>query len=163
IRTIRPRYGCPKGEHAPLTPAPAPQVLARSQFSAGLLAMLLTVKYVDGLPLNRFAKVLKRQGVDLPRQSLARAVIHTAQALQPLHNLARDTLLDATVIHLDETPVQVLKEPGRKATSQSYMWVQRGGPPDKPVILFDYDPSRSGEVPRQLLEGWQGYLMTDDY
>jgi transposase len=163
IRTIRPRYGCPKGEHAPTVAPAVPTVLPRSNFSAGLLAMMLTVKYADGLPLNRLAKVLARHGVMVPRQSLARAVIETSKVLQPLFNLARDTLLDSAVIHMDETPVQVLKEPDKPPASQSYMWVQRGGPPKQPVILFDYDPSRSGEVPKQLLEGWQGYLMTDDY
>jgi len=163
IRTVRPRYGCPKGAHAPVTAPALPRVLPRSHFSAGFLAMLLTVKYVDGLPLNRFAKVLGRHGVDVPRQSLARAVIATRKALQPLFNLARDHLLDSAVIHMDETPIQVLKEPNRPPGSDSFMWVQRGGPPDQPVILFDYDPSRSGKVPGRLLEGWQGYLMTDDY
>ena len=43
------------------------------------------------------------------------------------------------------------------------MWVQTGGPPDKPVILFDYSTSRSQEVPTRLLDGYCGYLMTDDY
>jgi transposase len=163
IRTIRPRYGCPNGEHAPVTAANPPRVLPRSHFSAGLLALLLTVKYVDGLPLNRFAKVLGRHGVEVPRQSLARAVIGTSQALQPLFNLARDTLLDSAVIHMDETPVQVLKAPDKSPGAQSTMWVQCGGPPDRPVIVFDYDPSRSGSAPLRLLEGWRGYLMTDDY
>ncbi|MGN8200631.1 transposase, partial [Salinisphaera sp. RV14] len=65
IRTVRPRYGCPKGEHAPVTAPAVPRVLPRSQFSAGLLAMLLTVKYADGLPLHRFAKVLGRHGVEV--------------------------------------------------------------------------------------------------
>ena len=59
--------------------------------------------------------------------------------------------------------MQVLKEPGRKPTSPSYMWVQTGGPPGKPVVLYDYDPSRSGEVPFRLLQGYHGYLMTDGY
>ena len=99
----------------------------------------------------------------MPRQSMARAMIKLAQALQPLHNLARDTLLDAPLIHMDETTVQVLKEPGRSPTSKSYMWVQRGGPPGRTVVLFDYEASRSGQVPVRLLEGWQGYLMTDAY
>src|SRR5690606_32706240 len=45
----------------------------------------------------------------------------------------------------------------------SWMWVQSGGPPDKPVILFDYTASRAQEVPLRLLEGYRGYLMTDDY
>lgn len=163
IRTIRPRYACPKGDTAPVVaPAPA-QVLPRSQFSAGFLAMLLTVKYVDGLPLNRFAKMLGRHDVTIPRQSLARAVIKTAQALQPLHNLCRDTLLESTVIHMDETPLQVLKEANKPPASKSYMWVQRGGPPGKPAVIYDYNASRSGEVPKTLLEDWLGYLMIDGY
>jgi transposase len=163
IRTVRPRYACPKGDQAPVQmPAPA-QVLPRSNFSAGFLAMLAVVKYVDGLPLARFEKVLARHGVDVPRQSLARGIIKLAQALQPLHNLARDALLDSPVIYMDETTVQVLKEPGRSPTSTSYMWVQRGGPPGKPVVLFDYESSRSGQIPVRLLDSWQGYLMTDGY
>ncbi len=44
----------------------------------------------------------------------------------------------------DETRVQVLKEPGRPATSDKFMWVTRGGPPGEQSILFEYDPSRSG-------------------
>ena len=163
IRTVRPRYACPKGDQAPVQqPAPA-QILPRSNFSAGFLAMMAVVKYVDGLPLARFEKVMARHHVDIPRQSMARAMIKLAQALQPLHNLARDTLLEAPVIYMDETTVQVLKEPGRSPTAKSYMWVQRGGPPGRTVVLFDYEASRSGQVPVRLLEGWQGYLMTDGY
>ncbi|NYT58217.1 IS66 family transposase [Alcaligenaceae bacterium] len=163
LRTIRPRYACPGGDAAPVIAPVAPTALPRSNFSASFLAMLLTVKYVDGLPLNRFTRVLERSGVEIPRQSLARSAINVSKVLQPLHNLARDALLDSAVIHMDETTVQVLKEPDKAPTSQSYMWVQRGGPPGKPVILYDYDPSRSGQVPLRLIEGWRGYLMTDGY
>ncbi len=161
IRTVRPRYACPKGDQAPVQQQAPAQILPRSNFSAGFLAMM--AKYVDGLPLARFEKVMARHHVDIPRQSMARAMIKLAQALQPLHNLARDTLLEAPVIYMDETTVQVLKEPGRSPTAKSYMWVQRGGPPGRTVVLFDYEASRSGKVPLRLLEGWQGYLMTDGY
>ena len=161
LRHVRKRYGCPKGDEAPVTaPAPA-QVLPKSNASNDLLAMLLVTKYVDGLPLARFEYVLARAGVLVPRQTLARWVIGTAQALQPIANLMRDVLLGHDVIHMDETPVQVLKEPGRAATSKSQMWVQRGGPPGKPVVLFEYDPSRAQAVPLRLLEGWRGHLMAD--
>ena len=161
LRHIRKRYGCPKGDQAPVTaPAPA-QVLPKSNASNALLAMLLVIKYVDGLPLARFEYVLARAGVIVPRQTLARWVIGTAQALQPIANLMRDVLLGHDVIHMDETPIQVLKEPRRSPTSTSQMWVQRGGPPGQPVILFEYDPSRAQAVPLRLLEGWKGHLMTD--
>lgn len=113
--------------------------------------------------LHRFEKVLGRHGVDIPRKTLARWVIQCGEHLQPLLNLMRDRLLESRVIHCDETGVQVLKEPDREPTSQSWMWVQAGGPPDQPVILFDYSTSRAQEVPSRLLEGYRGYLMTDDY
>ena len=161
LRHIRKRYGCPKGDQAPISaPVPA-QVLPKSNASNDLLAMLLVTKYVDGLPLARFEYVLARAGVTVPRQTLARWVIGTARALQPIANLMRDVLLGHDVIHMDETPVQVLKEPGRAPSSKSQMWVQRGGPPGKPVILFEYDPSRAQAVPLRLLEGWKGHLMAD--
>jgi transposase len=57
----------------------------------------------------------------------------------------------------------VLKEPGKPATSQSYMWVQRAEVEQASLLLYDYDASRSGEVPKRLLEGFQGYLQTDGY
>lgn len=83
--------------------------------------------------------------------------------VQPLLNLIRDSLLEGPFIHMDETVLQVLKEPDKPSTSNSYMWVQTGGLPDKSVVLFDYDPSRSGDVPVRLLQDYRGYLMTDGY
>lgn len=163
LRHIRRSYACRCGDSAPKTAAMPPQPIPKSNASPSLLAMLLTVKYVDGLPLHRFERVLTRHQIDIPRQTLARWVIQCAAALQPLHNLMRDHLLAHDIIHCDETVVQVLKEPDKPPTSNAYMWVQVGGGVQQPVILFDYDAHRSQEVPVRLLDGWQGYLMTDGY
>jgi transposase len=163
LRHIRKRYGCPTSQHAPVTAALPAQPLPKSNASVNFLATLLAVKFVDGLPLARFENVLARHGAVVPRQTLARWVIGSAGVLQPLHNLMRDVLLDGSLIHMDETVVQVLKERDKSPTSNSYMWVQTGGLPDKPVVLYDYDPSRSASVPTALLEGYKGYLMTDGY
>lgn len=163
IRHVRKTYACQGCESAPVTADKPAQLLEKSMASPSVLAMLLTSKYADGLPLYRFEKVLSRHGIDIPRQTLARWVIRCGEQLQPVLNLMRDTLLDSPVIHCDETRVQVLKEPERDPSSQSWMWVQTGGPPDKPVILFDYTTSRAQEVPLRLLDGYRGYLMTDDY
>ena len=167
LRHIRNRYGCPNGSEAhrqaPITAALPAQPLPKSNASASLLAMLTTVKFVDGLPLYRFEKVMARHEVILPRQTQARWVIGVSGLLQPLCNLARDTLYEGPVVHIDETLVQVLKEPGRAASANSYMWVQTGGPPGRPVVLYDYDPSRGGQVPLRLLAGYRGYVMSDGY
>ncbi|MBZ9783668.1 IS66 family transposase [Pseudomonas sp. REP124] len=163
IKHVRKVYGCRDCETAPVTADKPAQLIEKSMASPSVLAMLLTTKYVDGLPLHRFEKVLGRHGVDISRQTLARWVIQCGEHFQPLLNLMRDSLLAGRIIHCDETRVQVLKEPGREASSQSWMWVQTGGPPDRPVILFDYSTSRAQEVPTRLLADYRGYLMTDDY
>ena len=75
----------------------------------------------------------------------------------------RDALLEGPFLHIDETVVQVLKEAGKAPTSNSYMWVQTGGPPGRPVVLFDYDASRGGQVPVRLLHDYRGYVMTEGY
>jgi len=163
LRHVRNTYGCPASEHAPVTALLPPQPLPKSNASADFLAMLLTVKFVDGLPLTRFHKVLARHHAPVPVQTLARWVIGSGGTLQPLFNLMRDTLFDGRFVHMDETVVQVLKEKDKSPTAPSYMWVGVGGPPGKPVVIYDYDPHRSGSVPARLLQGYQGYLMTDGY
>ncbi|KEX90727.1 hypothetical protein HA62_29240, partial [Pseudomonas putida] len=113
IKHIRKVYGCRGCETAPVTADKPAQLIEKSMASPSVLAMLLTTKYVDGLPLHRFEKVLARYGVDIPRQTLARWVIQCCEHFQPLLNLMRDRLLESPIVHCDETRVQVLKEPGR--------------------------------------------------
>ncbi|MCK4415239.1 MAG: IS66 family transposase, partial [Candidatus Eisenbacteria sp.] len=163
LRHVRFKYACPRCEDgvkiAPLPPQPIPKSMA----APSLLAHVTVSKYVDALPLHRQSKMLERIGIDLPRATLANWMIATGKLVQPLINLMRDDLLSGPVIQCDETRCQVLKEPGKPAQSQSYLWAERGGTAESPVILFDYDPSRSGEVPKRLLEGYVGYLQTDGY
>lgn len=131
--------------------------------SIGLIAHAITAKYVDGLPLYRIEKQLARYGGNISRATLANYVMKSAKVLQPIINLMRDKQHEGNVIAMDETPLQVLKEPGKAATSKKYMWVSLGGLPGQQSILYDYDPSRSGQVPLTLLEGFKGYLQTDGY
>ncbi|UEO00456.1 IS66 family transposase [Acidiferrobacter thiooxydans] len=173
LRHVRLKYGWgdEDGESgvkiAPLPPQPLPKTMA----SPGLLAHIVVSKYQDALPLYRQEQILTRIGVDLPRATLARWMVGVGTDLiQPVINLLRDRMLAHGTLSMDETPTQVLKEPGKSPQSQSYLWVQRGGPPEAPtlwaawpIILFDYDPSRSQEVPLRLLEGFQGILQTDGY
>jgi transposase len=162
LRHIRKQYACDCGQCIKTAPLPA-QPIPKSMASPGLLAHIAVCKYVDGLPLYRQETILNRINVDIPRGTKASWMSKVGTLVQPLINLMRDRLLDHDIIQMDETRVQVLKEAGRRAQSQSYLWVQRGGPPDGRVILYDYDPSRSGAVPQRLLAGYRGYLQTDGY
>jgi len=162
IRHIRMQYACSCG-HCIKTAALPPQPIPKSLASPGLLAHITVSKYQDALPLYRQETILQRIGVDIPRATLANWMIQAGTLIQPLINLLQDRLLAYDIIQMDETPVQVLKESGRAAQSKSYLWLQRGGPPDQPVVLYDYDPGRGAEVPKRLLEGFKGYLQTDGY
>jgi len=163
LRHVRPKYGCPECKNgvkiAPLPPQPIPKSMA----SPGLLAHVAVSKYADGLPLYRIERVLQRGDIDLPRSTLASWMVKVGELVQPLINLMREEMLSEDILQCDESRLQVLKEPGKPATSQSYMWVQRGGTEEAPLVLYDYDASRSAEVPKRLLEGFQGYLQTDGY
>ncbi len=162
IRHIRKQYACGCG-HCIKTAALPPQPIPKSLASPGLLAHITVSKYQDALPLYRQETILQRIGVDIPRATLANWMIPAGTLIQPLINLLRDRMLAYDILQMDETPVQVLKEPGKTAQSKSYLWLQRGGPPEQPVVLYDYDPGRGAEVPKRLLEGFKGYLQTDGY
>jgi transposase len=162
IRHIRKKYACSCGECIRLAPLPA-QPIPKSMASPGLLAHITVSKYADALPLYRQETILQRIGVDIPRATLANWMIQAGTLIQPLINLLQDRLLDYDIVQMDETTVQVLKEAGRSAQSKSYLWLQRGGPPDQPVVLFHYDPGRGAEVAKRLLVGFKGYLQTDGY
>ena len=102
-------------------------------------------------------------GVEIPRSSMCGWAIKAAEQCQPVLELLHQQLLSGPLVNIDETPVQVLKEPGRSNTSKSYMWVFKGGPPDKPVLIYQYHPTRSGRVPNEFLKNYQGYIQTDGY
>ena len=162
IRHIRKKYACNCGQCIKTAPLPA-QPIPKSMASPGLLAHITVSKYQDALPLYRQETILQRIGVDIPRATLANWMIRAGALIQPLINLLQDRLLAYDIIQMDETTVQVLKEDGKAAQSKSYLWLQRGGPPDQPVVLYDYDPGRGAGVPMRLLTGFTGYLQTDGY
>jgi transposase len=162
IRHIRKKYACSCGQCIKTAPLPA-QPIPKSMASPGLLAHITVSKYQDALPLYRQETILRRIGVELPRATLANWMIQAGTLIQPVINLLRDRLLDYDILQMDETTVQVLNEAGKAAQSKSYLWLQRGGPPDQPVVLYDYDPGRGAGVPKRLLAGFTGYLQTDGY
>lgn len=127
------------------------------------MAYVITAKYVDGLPLYRLSGIFERYGVDFPQQTLSESVLAVAAKLEPLLQYLGTEISAGPLMHMDETRVQALNEPGELPQSQSYMWVQRGGPPGTPIACFVCDPGRSTVVPEQLLKEYQGVLMSDGY
>lgn len=164
IQHHRIKYACPCcDEGIKVTPAPA-RIIDRGLLTESALAWIVTAKYQDGLPLYRQAALLRRFGGDLSRNTLAASIVRIGQAVQPIINLLRDVLLEAPLVHGDETVLQVLKEPGRPAQSRSYLWAQISGS-GPPVRLFGYAPGRATSHAATLYAGMArgAALMTDGY
>src|SRR3989337_2596618 len=169
LKNIRYKYACnvcegveSEGGAVKIAPLP-PQLIPQGIATPGLIAHVATSKYADALPLYRQEKIFERMGVDLPRATMANWMIEVGVRCEPLMDLLQKEIRSGPLINMDETPVQVLNEPGRPNTSKSYMWVFRGGVVERPALLFHYDPSRSGQVTHKYLNGYQGYIQTDGY
>jgi transposase len=169
IRDIRPKYACRKCEgmesDAPAVriAPPAPAILPKSIATPGLLAHILTAKFVDHMPFYRQEKQFERLGIELSRRNMCKWAIKVASACQPLLNLCKEEILEGYCINIDETVVQVLDEPGRDARTRSYMWIFQRGDPERPVLIYEYHPTRSGDVASRFLEDYRGYVQTDGY
>ena len=170
-RHIRPKYACKacegsgsEGIHpAVRTAPPAPAMIPKSNATPGLLAHLITAKYEDALPFYRQEKIFARQGLELPRSTMCRWVRKVYERIVPLLNLMFQDQKSGSLIGIDETTVQVLNEPGKSNTSNSYMWVSRGGPPEINVVRFKYDPGRGSKVAKEILDGFSGVVQSDGY
>jgi transposase len=162
LRHVRVKYACPGCEQCVKT-APVPEhILPKTNASPGLLAQLVTSKYVDSLPLYRQEAIFERHGVRLPRATQAAWMIGLTVPLQPLMNLMDERLRGSGYVRIDETRVQVLNS-DKAPSALHWMWVRVAGPKHQRIILFDYDPSRGGEVADALIEGCSGYLQSDGY
>ena len=128
-----------------------------------MLSHIVTAKYADGLPLYRQEEQFARLGVDIPRSTMARWIVQASERCEGIWNALEERLLCEPYVSCDETPVQVLKEKGRAAESKSWMWVRATPGAKKRIVLFDYDPSRSGETAKKLFSGYRGYFQVDGY
>lgn len=176
LRYVRPKYACRAcegvdDEGPTVKIAPAPKfALPKSIASASLLAHIVTAKFVDSLPFYRQEQQFKRLGIEISRTLMATWCIQVAEKLEGLLYLLHQEIKLAPLIQIDETSLQVLKEPGRKATSKSYLWVLRSRAPTSrrcqrepsgasknPLVYFAYAPAARVKLPRvcwKALRAW---------
>ncbi len=141
-------------------------LLPHSFASASLASEVIYQKYYLGVPLYRQEKLWDERGLILPRSMMAHWCIKLNEYyLEPLWKLMLKKLKEkCELLHGDETTLQVNKEPNKKATTNSYMWILRAGELEKTKgVIFKYSPSRSGKTAEEFIEGYTGILVTDGY
>jgi len=90
LKHIRPKYACgacqgvdDEGPSVKIAPAPK-QMIPKSIASPGLLAQIITAKFVDSLPFYRQEKQFKRLGFELSRTNMANWAIQLGEKLERL-------------------------------------------------------------------------------
>ena len=154
---------CPKGCDDSIITATAPlHVLPKIKATEAFLAFLVVSKLDDRQPLYHLEKQLsQRHGIDCSRQTMARWLIDLMTPLRPVYNLMKDEAIEYDIGSCDATTLQVLNEPGRPAKTKSYVYCMRGGPPEKSVILYEYNDVQHKQFVSDWFEGFSGYLHVD--
>lgn len=170
VKHVRYKYGCrdceKNGTETDILIAPMPKpVIAGSIASPSAIAYVIYEKYVMGTPLYRLEQQLKREGIAISRQTMANWLILSYEnLLKHIYMRMIEHLIQRDIIYADETNVQVINEPGRKATTKSYIWLYRTGREEGPhIIIFEYQKTRAGEHPKTFLKEFKGYLNCDGY
>ncbi len=150
---------------APIVRAAAPRMPIKGSFATpSLIAYVVNGKYANSLPLYRMEGELRCLGADVSRQNMANWVMRAWELwLSRLRARMKERLLEGGVVHADETEVQVLREPEREARQKSRMWLFAAPACDRPIYVYEYSPTRRGEVAARFLRGWSGWLVTDGY
>ena len=155
------------GIENPMHTGRAPRsLLENSLASASFVSDIMKKKFVDGVPVYRQEADLKRKGIQLTKQTMSNWVIRCSEKyLQGVYDILKEELLRRDIIQADETTVQVLSEPGKVATTDSFMWLYRSGEwdPESQIILYEYQANRRQEHPEGFLGDFKEYLQTDGY
>lgn len=159
-RYIRYKYAAKNGDGVSIAELPE-RVIDKGIPGAGLLAMILTGKYIDHLPLYRQKQIFARENIQIPSSTIEG---WTKQALEKLEPLYEQLIFDTKskgYLQVDETPIKVLDSDKKGAAHQGYYWVYHA--PLDGTVLFDYSPTRGGIAAVPMLGDFKGYLQTDGY
>lgn len=157
----RPKYALPDKSGVIIGTLPALPV-EKGNAGPGLLANIVTEKYLYHMPLDRQRKKFEHEyNVKFSPSWLSDNVGSTVFWLEPVYGKYQELLLKSTYLQGDETPIQVLIRDGRGKTHKGYLWVYHD--PIQRIVLFDYRESRSHKGPTEFLKNFHGTLQIDGY
>ncbi|MFC6169700.1 IS66 family transposase [Lapidilactobacillus mulanensis] len=139
-------------------------LIPHSLTSASLVAEIIHKKFLLATPLYRQLADWQRLGIVLSEATISNWIIKTSQLVEPIYNLLQQRLNSQRYLQGDETPMQVLREPGKTAAAKSYMWVARTVKQSpQQIIFYAYGNTRSGTFAQKLYQNFTGILQCDGY
>jgi transposase len=127
------------------------------------MAYIFVSKFLDSLPFARQEKRFARLGMEISRANMCNWMIGASGKCQYLLDLMWKEIRSGPFMQIDETGMQVLKEPGRPPGAKGYMFVTNGLTKDgyKPISIYHYHRTRNKKIVADILSGFKGYLQTD--
>jgi transposase len=137
------------------------RIAPKSIFSDETIVSFLIGKYADSVPLYRQRAILLRDlGIDVALSTINDSVLRVGELLIPIVGVMARDLLAGIYIQADETHVGVQTPDKKGENHKAYFWQYSA--PDKGVV-FDFEMTRSKEVPKAFFKDYGGILHTDGY
>ena len=159
-RYIRYKYAAKDGDGVRIAELPE-RVIDKGIPGASLLAMILTNKYQDHLPLYRQKQIFARENIQIPSSTIEGWTKEALIKLQPLYDQLLFDTKTKGYLQVDETRIKVLDSDKKGAAHTGWYWVYHA--PLDGTVLFDYSPTRGSSAPLPLLANFKGYLQSDGY
>jgi transposase len=150
----RQKYVCKCGECIKTAQAPL-KLIEGGRYSIDFGIEVAVAKYADHMPLERQAKVMEREGLDIKSQTLWDQIQAVSHYLKPVYNKIYKEVLNGNVLHIDETRWEMLhKDPER--------W-QLWGVCNNTSVYYDAVDTRGAKQVTALLEGYEGIVVSDAF
>src|SRR5213594_67043 len=155
LKHQRKKYRCACNGCIDTAPGPV-KLQPGSRYSTAFAVEVAVNKYLDHLPLERQARIMRREGLTIDSQTLWDQLDVLATVLQPTYAALSRHVLDAEVVGADETWWRLMDTKGSKR-----WWVWSVTRDD--AVIYKTLPSRSREAASQVLNGYRGIVMADGY
>lgn len=163
IRHIVHKFSCPSCRDVIAEGKKPEQIHSGGMPTEGLLAQIITAKWVDHSPLERQTKTYDRQGVTIAVSTMGRWMRLSAEKLRPIVKKMAKLVLLSRMLEVDESPLDFIDlSRALKKIKKGYFWAIRGDD-DFPYNIFEFHPDRGSEHPKKFLSGFDGFLLTDGY
>jgi transposase len=157
---VRPKYLLPENKGIVIGELPSFPI-PKGNAGAGVLAHLLTSKFVDHLPFYRQVQQFKRQDITIAESTISGWFTASCRLLAPLYDILVRKIQQSNYLMADETPISVLTSQNPGSTHKGYHWVYYS-PPDK-LVCFDYQKGRGRDGPKEFLKDFKGALQSDGW
>ncbi|NJL30099.1 MAG: IS66 family transposase [Thermoanaerobaculia bacterium] len=154
-RIRRRKYRCRCNACVITAPGPL-RVIPGGRYSVDFMVQVAADKWLDHIPLERQSRIQARHGLETGSQTLFDQAWGLAQRMRPIYDRLGQRVLEAPVLHADET-----RWPRLDAREASPWTVWTRTTPD--IAHYAILPSKSRKAADTLFADYRGTIVVDGY